>query len=690
MIRKLQHILLMTALMAACTLNEPRLPAWDTEWKFYLPTVDYIMSKTVDNDSLLFADTTANIPIIKVSINDTSDWERISDDDLVFDVPDERYNATMDQFSLTKPADVATPNKNVLDIIPAELLVAGDTLLPYGDITVQNLSSELEFDHFHRADISEGNIWLTYHNLMFLTLRPGLTIKIFDNSGWNGLIDVITFDKKILPNETVISEKINLAGKSISNKFRLEYEIPIEASGQMRVLSDADKAGFFYSALSMDELKVSYAEAEIPEQHVVKQESIDLSQQGHKLIKATIKKGMAHIYLTNHLPLNSKVRFELLNFQKNGQPKIFERRIVSGAQTIEHIDFSGWEILNPQNPAAIMDVISYSMIADVDSSLGIIPLHATDSISANIVIDSLYFSSVQGIIDTVEKDIETKVNDDLDFFKDIEGRIRFNDLNMILSFETEFDLPITVRLKIAGYRKNDVTKQVTDSVIINLERNIQPLSISPVTEIVLDKNTTSPSIVDLLEILPNEIAVSGSALVAGQGSVQAGNGIRVVYEITSPLSLEIKNPIVYEAEVDTMEQEDIDQDIRDALSDDTHQAEAELILKNGLPVGAEVKVILADERQALFTDIIADSSKKIMLSGIVNAGSVDATGYVNSPVSSTVRIDLSEQELDIFRRAPLYLREIVTVQPSSGHVRIRQTDKIDVDAMIHVKVRVNK
>ena len=31
--------------LLACSINEPKLPEWDTDWKIYLPTQDFIMGE---------------------------------------------------------------------------------------------------------------------------------------------------------------------------------------------------------------------------------------------------------------------------------------------------------------------------------------------------------------------------------------------------------------------------------------------------------------------------------------------------------------------------------------------------------------------------------------------------------------------------------------------------------------------
>jgi hypothetical protein len=686
--KKMEYVfLLFIFLLSACTINEPALPAWDTDWVIHLPTNDWLMSESVDNDSLLFADTTAgNIPIIKISMRDTTDWERIDENDLVLDPRQDFYNATLDDVELEQPADLATPEKKVADFFPLNTLV-GDTLYPYPDIDIHIPNGQVEFDHYERVEISSGHLWLTFINNTFLTFRTGMAISVYN--GQNDFIDKITFTEEIAPGEQVVSDQVDLANHVLTNVFRLEYDAPIKGSAEKVPLTEAMKNSSFYCKLSMDKLKVRSADARIPAQTITRSESVDISAEEHKLSQATIRKGMIHVNITNHLPLNANVRLELPNFVKNGQPKTIDRYISGGSTNVENIDLADWTIENYQNPGVIIDAIDYSIIAALYASDGVVTVHATDSVSIKVVIDSLYLSSVEGIVARVEKDITPVKFDDLDFFEDFSGEVRLNDLSMILRFENEIDLPLEMQLKIKGYHRDKGTTQISDSVVINITETVQPAHISEVTEIVLDKDSQTPSIVDLLAILPTEISISGVAGISGAGKVEAGMGVRVISDVTSPLSIEIKEPITFESEVDTMLKDDIDQEIRNALAEDAHHASAEITLRNGLPVSAEVKLIMAASRPALFTNTIPDSSAKFVISGLVNPGSVDASGYVNQESSSVISLDLSSEELDIFLQDIIYVRQLVTINPTQGHVRFRQTDKIAVDGVIKTSIRMN-
>ena len=80
----------------ACSINDPKLPEWDTEWKVYAPTQDFIMGEEIINDSTFIAGyANDSIPIIFFNLKDSTDWERVEASDLVLDPQLEMLNSVI-------------------------------------------------------------------------------------------------------------------------------------------------------------------------------------------------------------------------------------------------------------------------------------------------------------------------------------------------------------------------------------------------------------------------------------------------------------------------------------------------------------------------------------------------------------------------------------------------------------------
>ena len=680
-------LLLFTALLTACTLNEPKLPSWDTQWGLQLPTTDFVMSEIMD-DSTLVADTTqSGIPIISFSTSDTTEWQRIDKSDLAIDELSESYTITVGNIELTDAEELQTDTVNVMDALPPEFAAFGDTLPPYPGFTEESEATE-EYTHYESVHILSGNIWLTFHNEMFLDIDAGMSIKLYNNDGSGTFIGELVFSDSILSGASVGSNILDLSDKTISNKIRLVYLIPIAGTTDSTFLTDEMKQGYYYSDLFMDKLVVDEARAVIPEQEFVYSDSLSIPQEDIQLRRAVVDEGGLVIRLNNNISINAQVQITLPDFVKDGNAKTINTLLIPGAQTVENVPLSGWELINSVDPASIIDNIRIEVSSLIGSDGAIVPISAKDSVTAEVTADSLYFSSLEGEITNLEFEIEPSESESIDFPDDLESGIRLPDLEMRLLFENEIDFPIDLDLHIVGYKIEN--EQITDSVHINLNSVIQRNSVSQQTEIILNEGSTSPSIVDLLAILPNKIKFYGQATVDGSGSIAANQGMRVEYTISSPLSIDIPNAVTQESEPDTLTEEDLDEDTRDMLTNEITDASAQITLTNGLPVGAEVYLYLALNSSDFETDAIADSSKKIVLHGIIEGADTDASGYVSQPVASTVKFHLSETQLQIFAEPPVFVKQKVIIQPTSGTVRFRQTDKVEIDALLKVNYIINQ
>lgn len=680
-------LLFFSALLTACTLNEPKLPSWDTQWGLQLPTTDFVMSEIMD-DSTLVADTTqSGIPIISFSTSDTTEWQRIDKSDLAMDELSESYTITVGNIELTDAEELQTDTVNVMDALPPEFAAFGDTLPPYPGFTEESEATE-EYTHYESVHILSGNIWLTFHNEMFLDIDAGMSIKLYNNDGSGTFIGELVFSDSILSGASVGSNILDLSDKTISNKIRLVYLIPIAGTTDSTFLTDEMKQGYYYSDLFMDKLVVDEARAVIPEQEFVYSDSLSIPQEDIQLRRATVDEGGLVIRLNNNISINAQVQITLPDFVKDGNAKTINTLLIPGAQTVENVPLSGWELINSVDPASIIDNIRIEVSSLIGSDGAIVPISAKDSVTAEVTADSLYFSSLEGEITNLEFEIEPSESESIDFPDDLESGIRLPDLEMRLLFENEIDFPIDLDMHIVGYKIEN--EQITDSVHINLNSVIQRNSVSQQTEIILNEGSTSPSIVDLLAILPNKIKFYGQATVDGSGSIAANQGMRVEYTISSPLSIDIPNAVTQESEPDTLTEEDLDEDTRDMLTNEITDASAQITLTNGLPVGAEVYLYLALNSSDFETDAIADSSKKIVLHGIIEGADTDASGYVSQPVASTVKFHLSDTQLQIFAEPPVFVKQKVIIQPTSGTVRFRQTDKVEIDALLKVNYIINQ
>ena len=678
--------------ITGCQLNEPNLPPWETNWSLYLPTEDFTMVDAIDDDNYLVADTTDDgIPIVSFNIKDTTDWESIDSKDLSIKPEDRHFSGTVDEIKLDKPLDVESDRINLLsllsDLFPG--IGVGDTLPPFDTVTVHPPSQTVSFDNFRFVRVNNGNLYVIFHNDLFLGIRSGLKIDVYDDS-LGTYITTFIFNNPIPSGSSQASDPVDLGGKAISNRFRFSYTLPLEGSDQKREITQEMADGSIYTVFSMSNLEVDEAWAIIPEQSFTHHDSVDITDEDYKIRHAVIKKAGAVLRIQNQLPISANIRVEFPNFVKDGQIKVLEQFIEAGANQNISVDFNGYEIINSENPGAFINYVQFDASANVPASNGFIRITSQDSFVVDVTMDSLILSELEGRISDLDVDIEKVSLDSIDAFSDIEGSLRLEDLTLTLYVDNQVNFPIDVQMKITGYHRDDLNGPITDSVTINFNAQILASETSPVTTIVLDKNSTTPSIVDLLEIMPTEISINGQASISGDGSVRDGDGIRIRYAIESPLSFQITEPIYYRSELDSIKKDDIDEDTRQSITEDLLQAGFQLKVTNQLPVGAEAWFVISVDSTDMDSTESDEVWKKLVLKAEIEAAQTDASGYVNQARQSYINKELSQEELQIFKYYPLYFKQTVMINATNQVVRFRQEDGILLDGLIKMKIMVNE
>ncbi len=678
-------IFLGLSFMMGCSFNEPDPPSWDTAAKVYLPLKTVTMEKIV-NDSTLLADTTNGQPIIKFELSDSTDWERITRDDLKIEAFSDSFHTEIGTIRLENSEVSSTPIH--LDELLDTGAINNDTIPPYPGYTISPDAKELNYDFYNRAVIESGRTYLTFHNELFLTIDSGLTIEVWNNgSEPQTEIARIVFDRPIPPLSTIRSNVVDLSGKEISNHFILKYTIPIKGCDTITVINDQWRNGTCYSVLTVEDLQVSEAEAKVPEQSFSQNESVALPTDQHKLINATVESGSITLNIKNDMALHTQLTVRLPNVLSNGEPKTLYFDLQPNTDVEEVVDLQDCQILNAKNPGAPLDSLDVEFSLTAGSDDQIVTISKNDGMAVEVHTTEIYFRHIAGILNPISQEIASSEVDLQDVFDKISGMgLRMDDLRLSFTFENQIDIPVTTHLTIRAVHQDG---GVNEERTMNIETTIQRSSVSPTTTLILDKNYQNPySIVDLISILPTKIYVSGSALIQGEGSVDVGQGMRALYKIETPISYALSDSLTFAGEVSTIETSD--NDLQESLSEDVHELTLHLSMHNGTPLGALIKVIFSDDSLQLNSEAIADSSRKIVIKIPIAAGAVDQNGYVIQPTQNETDIHLTHDQLQLFNQPVVYLKQWITLLPTNGKkVMLRTSDSIGLDGYLYVKYRIH-
>jgi len=301
--------------------------------------------------------------------------------------------------------------------------------------------------------------------------------------------------------------------------------------------------------------------------------------------------------------------------------------------------------------------------------------------------DSLFFDSFTGNVAQTEITFEPIRQTDLINFKNFEGSFTLPDLEMIFKFHNEIDLDISIEMNITGYHRDNISNMITDSVKLNISKVLERGQAENCCSIILKKETSSPSIVDLISIMPNELKVEGKATVGGEGQVNKGAKIWLDYSIDSPFSIRIDEALVYTG--DKTQMDELKQKRKDQIRDNLTEVSVTLITENSLPLDTDFKFYISTDSTDLYNEEITNASEKIILQSSIDAGKTDNNGFVEKPSEGSHTIQLTNEQLTLFESPDVFYGIKFSVGEVAEAVRFRPSDGLRFDTVLKFDVVMN-
>jgi hypothetical protein len=172
--------------------------------------------------------------------------------------------------------------------------------------------------------------------------------------------------------------------------------------------------------------------------------------------------------------------------------------------------------------------------------------------------------------------------------------------------------------------------------------------------------------------------MEAQAFIDGSGSVRVGQNVWADYQIYSPLFIRIVEPSSINTDII---EEAIDEDVRDKIKNNVKSAFFLFDIENGLPVGAEAVVYVADDSTKLFDDNIPDDSTKFTISDLeIAAGIIGADGFVDIPQTNQLAIELTDERRKLFySNDTLFIgTKVILDHTDNKLVKFRPEDEISI------------
>ncbi|KAA3614099.1 MAG: hypothetical protein D8M58_18060 [Calditrichaeota bacterium] len=677
-------LLVITLLIFSCTINEPYLPAWDTRVKLHFREDQFSMSEVLTESSFKDSlNSTLGDTLIYVSISDSTEPQAISEDDLAFKSDDDQIVETMGTISLDAPSPQNTPDVTLLELFP-DLPPAGNQIPPFDSVTIEPPGNNVKFDSFERVVIETGQMHLVFHNNLILEIDSGLVVSVFDSVS-TLLIGQFLFSEKISPGTSKQSSTLDLDDQTLSNTFILNYSIPFTGTDTVHTIKQSDLESSFTTEVVLSAIDVSSATAEIPEQIVEREDTSPINTEDKTVTLAKIREGGLTLNIQNNLEINSDLVIEILTMVDDlDQPKTVNVDLFANQATVKQIDIKGFTIKNHLTPGAAVDEIAYKITATTHPSDGFATVSSTDDIVVDMTMDSTFVSYFEGSVSNVKIDIDPVEQEDLVDLTDLDGSFKLPDLVFTLNFYNQINFDVDLDLTLTGINTRD-NKQV----VLNVDETLFAGNSDNQKLTVITLNKDNSNIVDLMAILPTSIKMEGSALINGSGSVATSDAIWSDYSIESPLKVKIDEDISIKTDKDSIAADDLEDDVREGITEDLNDVFIHINTENGLPLGASFKFFLAADSTTLYDETILDSTKKVIISADLIPGETDENGLVTLPANEPIKLGLSQQQLQIFNTKPIYYGAVIKINANEKAVTFRKHDLLKYGGFIDIKVRVN-
>ncbi len=320
----------------------------------------------------------------------------------------------------------------------------------------------------------------------------------------------------------------------------------------------------------VDPISFSEITGKFSQEAITTVDSIEIDEDT-KLIDANFSSGKLTMNIVNNLGIAADIMYQIDEIIENNGDTLKSEIYLDGSSTpvVDEIFLEAYNLQFSDVVAGESQIIHYTSSVQLDTSI-IQTLYLDNTISIDFTMEELDFSYVEGIIDSMEIDIEPISTSIDDIPEEMEG-IDFSNIDMVITLNSGINIPIWLNLKLSAFNEEN-----NDSAIIHISQNITS---NPVIEI--------PNPEDLINIFPDSITVSGSSLINGQGTIDVNQKITGNLRYELPLEFTIGDSIMM----------NVDNTEIDSVKDLPEEFSASLTIKidNKFGFGANAKIYMAND-----------------------------------------------------------------------------------------------
>ena len=386
--------------------------------------------------------------------------------------------------------------------------IESQTIIEGGDINIESESQ------IQSATILDGQMELVISNNIGGAADVQLTVPELIRDG-TGLDTVLTID----PGDN--GYIIMLAGYDLQpvslDDQRLTYSTTTITQSESNTYYLNDSIAV---AITLPGLTFNAVTGYISQDDNVETDVIELDNDT-KVETALIDSGQIQLTIRNFIGLEADVLFSIDELKVGGAPLETTLQIISSTEPVQQtIDLAGYRLTLPVDDQRVNYTSTLSIPTDQ-----LLSLTLNDSLAIDVLIDTLWFGSITGIIDTVDITIDT-VEQEISALPDDMDGFEFANVEIAIDFESGITIPVFL----------DLTMEASNSAGDMETSSITNWNITDSSQVIIPNAST------LINIQPDKILAYGSARVGGDGtsgSVTSAEVIAGLLSVRAPLELEI-------------------------------------------------------------------------------------------------------------------------------------------------------
>ena len=531
--------------------------------------------------------------------------------------------------------DTATIGETIIDIPFGTLLFpdgSSNSIPAIANVANEDTINIDASEYFETMTLYKGMLVIEIMN-GYPTDLSNMSLSLINTSNQNL---IATFSFPIIPTGTTVSDSVSIAGQTMDeNLLAILHNMDINPSNGPVLINYSDAV---IITITIADIGITEATAIFPEQQLtetIKEHSFDMG--GAQIKEIGIKSGTVTIYVLSTLP-NGKMIYNIPSLKKNGLSFTSGEMLIPEATNTDltafEFDFQGYVLdLTGQDGRLGGDTINTiytEAYTFIDSTGELETINYTDSFYSYIEFD-ITAEYAKGYLgqDTIEFGPETK---ELTLFNKINADIfDLEKADLKIKFENFIGADAVIQINNFGTSNSNTTvlagiDQNGNTIIgynytidrASLSGNELPISPS-MTEIIIDAD-------EMLEILPDRINTKATFYINPNGQASVDDFLYPEYPIKASINMEI--PLSFIAKnltlIDTTE-------ISISNQQDLEIDQLFITIKNGLPLDANLKLVLLDNQNLVIDTLLAGTT--------ILAASTDANNLVNQINTTSIQMD---------------------------------------------------